>query len=314
MSSSSEIREAARVLAPSVTPWAPDRTFDRTAFRREVTQELEFGLQGLSIFGTAGEGYAVTDAQFVEVTGVFVEEVRSAGLEPQVGVISLSLATMVQRVEEARAMGVRRFQISFPSWEPLTDSEVDDTFEELLGSFRDSEFLHYNVARAKRQLTGREYGRLARRHPNLVATKQSTDSMRQIAESLEAAPQLRHFFVDGGYAYGSLVGDCGLLPSLALCNLERLHQFVEAGKRGDTSALLRDQSELRQLTDGLIASVGTGPFIDGAYDKLLWRLHDPDFPDRLLPPYRGVPAGSLERFLIWIREHLPSWDPALGSE
>ena len=31
--------------------------------------------------------------------------------------------------------------------------------------------------------------------------------------------------------------------------------------------------------------VDGGPYIDGAYDKVLWKLHDPEFPLRLLPPY-----------------------------
>lgn len=266
------------------------------------------GFIDLYIFGTAGEGYAVSDAQFLEVTKAFVHEVRAGGGEPMVGVISLSTVTIIERIEAARAIGARRFQISLPSWAALNDGEIDHFFEEVLGSFRDLEFLHYNVARAKRQLTGPEYGRLAQRHPNLVATKQSGDSMRQIAGSLEAAPQLRHFFVDGGYAYGSLLGECGLLPSLAICNPERLRAFVEAGSAKDVATLLTMQGELRRLVDGIFEIVRV-PLIDGAFDKLIWKLHDPDFPLRLLPPYESARDDAATRFNEWIQRNVPAWAP-----
>ncbi|MEX0756536.1 MAG: dihydrodipicolinate synthase family protein, partial [Acidimicrobiia bacterium] len=208
------IRTEGKVLATSVIPWTEDWSFDEQRFRSQVRAQLAAGLTDLYIFGTAGEGHAVSDSQFATVTKAFVEEMRQGGGQPMVGVVSLSTTTVIERIQTARDLGVLRFQISMPSWAALGDGEVDVFFEDVLGSFRELEFLHYNVARAKRQLTGVEYGRLAARHRNLVATKQSGDSMRQIATSLEEAPQLRHYFVDGGYAYGSLIGDCGLLPSL----------------------------------------------------------------------------------------------------
>lgn len=303
------VRVEAKVLATSVVPWTVDHRFDSESFRSEVRAQLAAGLTDLYIFGTAGEGHAVSDAQFLEVASVFVDEVRAGGGEPMVGVISLSMSTIVERIERARSLGVRRFQLSLPSWAALGAGEAETFFEEVLGSFPDLEFLHYNVARAKRQLTADEYGALARRHPNLVATKQSGDSMRQIATSLEAAPQLRHYFVDGGFAYGSLVGDCGLLPSLALCNFERLHEYVAAGTHRDVDRVLTAQRQLRLLADGVRNTVGARPLIDGAYDKLVWKLHDRDFPLRLLPPYEAAPDQAAGLFAAWIEQHVPTWSP-----
>jgi len=41
--------------------------------------------------------------------------------------------------------------------------------------------------------------------------------------------------------------------------------------------------------------------MDGAFDKLLHRLHDPEFPLRLLPPYASATEADFLRF----RETLP---------
>lgn len=304
------VRTDAKVLATSVVPWTEDWRFDESRFRSQVRAQLAAGLTDLYVFGTAGEGYAVSDAQFAAVTTAFAEEMKDGGGRPMVGVVSLSTTTVIERIETARDLGIRRFQISMSSWAALGDGEIDVFFEEVLGSFRELEFLHYNVARAKRQLTDAEYGRLAARHPNLVATKQSGDSMRQIATSLEEAPQLRHYFVDGGYAYGSLIGDCGLLPSLAICNPERLHSYVADGESRNVDRLLATQRDLRTLADGLRETVGSRPMIDGAYDKVVWKLHDREFPLRLLPPYESAPDDAADRFASWIAYHVPSWSPS----
>ena len=62
-----------------------------------------------------------------------------------VGVISLSLPTIIERIERARQMGIRHFQISLPSWGALSDSELKTFFKETCGRFPDCSFLHYNL-------------------------------------------------------------------------------------------------------------------------------------------------------------------------
>ena len=49
--------------------------------------------------------------------------------------------------------------------------------------------------------------------------------------------------------------------------------------------------------------------IDGAYDKVLWWLHDPRFPLRLLPPYQAAEPSAAEAFLRYLRQELPHWAP-----
>jgi hypothetical protein len=60
------------------------------------------------------------------------------------------------------------------------------------------------------------------------------------------------------------------------------------------------------ITREFMRCLGDG-HIDGAYDKALWRLHDPRFPLRLLPPYTGVDAEAVDRFAAWLRTNYPRW-------
>jgi dihydrodipicolinate synthase/N-acetylneuraminate lyase len=296
-------------MATAVVPWTEDWQLDEPAFRRELEGLLAAGYRHIYTFGTAGEGYAVDDAQFLAITRVYADAVRAGGVEPMVGLISLSLPTIVARIEAARDLGVRQFQISLPSWGALESDEVERFFEQVLGRFTDCKFLHYNLLRTKRLITPEEYGALAATYPNLVATKNSTDSMTRVRDLLEQAPHLCHFLGETGYAYGSQIGSCGLLISIASTNAATARAYFDAGRARDAALVWRLESELRQIGRALVKAVGAGTFIDGAYDKVLWRLHDPKFPLRLLPPYHAAPPESADLLADYLREHLPHWAP-----
>jgi dihydrodipicolinate synthase/N-acetylneuraminate lyase len=235
---------------------------------------------------------------------------RAAGAEPMVGVISLSTTSIIDRIARARDMGVRRFQISLPSWGALSERELFAFFRQTCGRFPDCQFLHYNLMRTKRLVTPREYARLAEEHPNLVATKNSTDDMGRIEELILLAPQLQHFLTETGYAYGSLFGECGLLGSVATLNWSSAREFLEAGRRRDVETLMALLRELNPLTRELIRLAGSEAHMDGAFDKMFCRMHDPRFPLRLLPPYEGASEETFARFAALLREKYPRWVPA----
>jgi dihydrodipicolinate synthase/N-acetylneuraminate lyase len=279
-------------------------------FRHQVTHLAGHGTKHLYVFGTAGEGYAVTDRQFDQITGVFIDAMRQADAEPMVGVISLSLGTIVERIARARELGARLFQISLPAWGALSEDELFNFFRLTCGAFPDCQFLHYNLLRTKRLVTPGEYARLAREHPNLVATKNSTDSMVRVRELMTEAPELTHFLDENGFTYGSQIGECGLLASLATTNWDSARAFFEAGLGGDVATLLRMQQELCAVTRELIEMATETAHIDGAFDKLLWRLHDRRFPLRLLPPYVAASEECFERFARRLASAYPRWSPA----
>jgi hypothetical protein len=192
----------------------------------------------------------------------------------------------------------------------LAENEVRAFFDAVLGRFEDCQFLHYNLLRTKRLVTAAEYAAIAGEHPNLVATKNSTDSMSRVRELLDQAPMLQHFLNERGFAYGSLIGECGLLISVAATNLKRGLRYFEAGRTRDVESLLSMEGELSRI-GGTLAQLASGGSdrIDGAYDKVLWQLHDRRFPLRLLPPYQGARAGAAEQLADYLRQHFPQWAP-----
>ncbi|MBX7207942.1 MAG: dihydrodipicolinate synthase family protein [Verrucomicrobiaceae bacterium] len=297
------------ILATCCVPWREDFTFDEALFRAQVRHLIAGGISDLYTFGTAGEGYAVTERQFDEITRVFLDETQIDGVQTMTGLISLSLPTIVERIGRARDMGARRFQISLPSWGKLSDAEVDVFFRETCGRFPDCEFLHYNLLRTHRILTPAEYGVLARRHPNLVATKNSTTDIDRLRGLLAEAPQLQHFITEGGFAEAAMMGECGFLISLANTKPSLGRAYFEAGKRREKAFLEPVQRESAEIIAELLAFAKTEAHMDGAFDKMFLRLHLPGFPLRLLPPYAGVSEATMERFARLLAEKYPRWSP-----
>jgi dihydrodipicolinate synthase/N-acetylneuraminate lyase len=266
------------------------------------------GTKHLYVFGTAGEGYAVSEEQFDTVARVFCEEMQAADADPMVGVISLSLPTMLNRIERSADRGIRTFQIALPSWGALSDQELRTFFREVCGGFPECRFVHYNLPRAKRMLTAAEYGEIAERHSNLVGTKNCTDSLSFVSSLLHEAPQLQHFLTETGYLYGCLFGECGILASL-VTGWSRLHEIFAAGKQRDVARYPAFVTECALYTQLLFDCVGDAR-IDGAYDKIFARVLVPDFPLRLLPPYDGTPDPLFDEFVSMLRNRLPAWLPS----
>lgn len=303
------LRQPPTILATCCVPWKEDFSFAEDIFRRSVRLLAENLTPDLYVFGTAGEGYAVTDAQFAQVCRAFWAETHRAGARPMVGAISLSLGTIIERIAGARDMGFRRFQISLPSWGALNDTELRRFFAEVCGRFTDCEFLHYNLLRTKRLVTAAEYAELAARHPNLVATKHGTDSPAMVETLLRQATGLTHFITEKGFAHAALLGSCGLLISVGSMNFATGQALFAAGGRQDAAALARFAAEASTIVEILLKHAQSVTHMDGAYDKLFCRVHDPDFPLRLLPPYSAITDSMFESIAREIGKRTPSWLP-----
>src|SRR5437899_2096581 len=131
------------ILATAVIPWDEQGEFIEDLFRHEVRTLSATLTKHLYVFGTAGEGFAVSDRQFERIVKVFSDEMRKCEAEPMVGIISLSLSTFLDRIRWCRDLGVRHFQISLPSWGALNEREVFEFFGRVCGGFRDCQFVHY---------------------------------------------------------------------------------------------------------------------------------------------------------------------------
>jgi dihydrodipicolinate synthase/N-acetylneuraminate lyase len=289
------------VLATCVIPWDRKFRFQEDTFRNHVRLVSEHMTKHLYIFGTAGEGYAVTDPMFREIATVFYDQAQRSNVTPMLGVISHSLGTVIERVEFGLIMGYRQFQISFPSWGIVSDTERDVFFREICGRFPQGKFLHYNVSRSGRVLMGAEYGRLAGRHRNLVAIKFTSSKRSVVHEIVRGANPVQCFLTEPAYVLAREIATCGLLVSLSGVRLELPRRFIEAQK-AELSSLGRLAMKIDGLLEDCVGATSPAAHMDGAYEKLIARAHGARLPLRLLPPFEGANEEGSRRFLKGLRE------------
>jgi dihydrodipicolinate synthase/N-acetylneuraminate lyase len=295
------------ILISCEIPWDDDEKFLEEIFRQQVRHSLAAGFRHVYIFGTAGEGYAVDLSRFREIVKVFREETAIEGVHAQVGVIALSVAQFRERLAIAYEQGFREFQISLPCWGALNDTELRKFFRDVCGIYPDAKFLHYNLARTKRVLTGAEYRRIADEVPNLVATKNTGTTVYGTMDLMQQAPELQHFFGEAMFPTGCLHGECSLLSSFGPLFPSQTHRLFEYGRTHQWDKLFPFQAEYLSAVEEVIAPLRRKPLIDGAYDKALVRLAGVPMPLRLLSPYESFPEEIFEECQRILREKYAHW-------
>ena len=301
------------ILVSCEIPWNENEELLEDVFRKELRHVLKH-FNHLYIFGTAGEGYAVDTRRFTQITQIFFEEtLGNPGLDdvyPMVGVIGLSTANVLERLTTAYDIGFRTFQISLPAWSALNDSELITFFKDVCDAFPDCQFLHYNLPRTKRVLTGKDYARILQAVPNLVATKNTGGGLLKVSDLLKHAPQLQHFLSEEGYANGCQMAECSILSAFGPMTPDKVWELFEAGRKKDIEKLIPLQHGFHHLLHDILGPLLSQGKMDGAYDKILKRLGGlEDMPLRLLSPYQGFTeedyAAAKKRFY----NQFPDWTP-----
>ena len=297
------------LLCAACVPWTEDHQLDVPLFREGVRLLCRQGAGSIYLFGTAGEGYAVNREQYLQIVTEFMDEIRHyPQVIPMVGVISMSMTETVERIRMAGALGVRYFQISFPSWGAVSNEEAVGFFKAVCGAFPDYRFMHYNNAlRSRKRLTPKDYKRLVEEIPNLVAVKFIAPSFGEIQTFAALDLPIRVFFLEYAYGYGSMTyNQFGYLASITNCSYPMMRAYFEAGKAQDWKTIAKIHQDFPAVYDALFTNC-PGDKIDSAYDKLFVQFSIPEFPARILPPYEGFSQQQVENFKKELKQKLPHW-------
>lgn len=303
-----EKRYPRTVLSTVCIPWKDDLSFDEAVFRKTVQAVMAQNVKAIYLFGTAGEGYAVDQAQYTEIVSVFADEtLRVEGVMPMVGVISLSMSEMIRRIEIGCALGIRDFQISFPSWGALTDDEVYTFFHSVCDQFPDCRFMHYNNGgRSKKMLQYQHYKRLADEIPNLVAVKYMSDSIEDIVNIMRSELPIQFILSEYGYGLGSLMGECGMLFSSVSMHYPTAWKLFQAGVDKDVPAIMELERQVA-VSQEVLFETCTGQVMNAAYDKVYFKAGIPETPLSLYPPYKGFSQEQYDNFIRVMKQRLPEW-------
>jgi dihydrodipicolinate synthase/N-acetylneuraminate lyase len=287
-------------------PWDPTYNIQEDAFRRAISHcEQLTGL--LYIGGTAGEGYALDRERFVEVLRIFSDQITRSPEWAAAGIISTSTLEMKKRIEIAGNLGFSCVQISLPCWAAPVGDEIISFFDDILSTFPEIKFMHYNRRIGGVYVQASQYKEICALHENLVAAKIVTDSIWDADSLMKEELPLELFFTNASFAYASMQGPCSLLAAIETVSHPFARKFFYAAQQKDFNQLFSMNRRLRALTSNLLSLYQNGAHIDGAFDKIYHKLVDQRFPLRLLPPYRGADDEIFTSFKRCIAEFFPEF-------
>jgi len=266
-------------------PWDQDGSFLPDLFRGAVGKLVREGCDGLYLFGTSGEGYAVSDDEFAQIVDVFVDATAQFAGFLQVGCFGLSSDQVKRRCRIAAQCGLQGVQITLPFWKELNDEELERYFTDVCGSLPELSFLLYNNPRSKRRLTGKELEALHRVTPNLHGAKTGSGTWLDFFELITESPSLRHFVTEPAFFFCHRLGAAGLIPSSNYALPEDARAYYEAVVAGDLNTAAPLHAKIMRLLHRTAVPLVEKGYIDGAVDKAYARIGRMDIPLNMKSPY-----------------------------
>lgn len=190
-----------------VTPFQQDGSIDDTALRNLVTWQIESGIDFLVPCGTTGETPTLTHDEWLHVIDTTIEV--AAGRVPIVaGATSNATHEAAAKAQELAARpGVNAILTASPYYNKPTQEGQYRHFKAIAEAVGDKPVILYNVpGRTSANLEPATLARLAE-ITNIVAVKEASGNMTQIAEAISSVPET--FLVFSG-------DDAVTLPVIAL--------------------------------------------------------------------------------------------------
>jgi 4-hydroxy-tetrahydrodipicolinate synthase len=190
-----------------VTPFHQDGSIDDAALRNLVTWQIESGIDFLVPCGTTGETPTLNHDEWLHVIDTTIEV--AAGRVPIVaGATSNATHDAVEKAKELAARpGVSAILTASPYYNKPTQEGQYRHFKAIAEAVGDKPIVLYNVpGRTAANIEPATVVRLAE-IPNIIAVKEASGNMTQIAEVINSVPE--HFLVFSG-------DDAVTLPVIAL--------------------------------------------------------------------------------------------------
>jgi 4-hydroxy-tetrahydrodipicolinate synthase len=170
------------VVVPILTPIDKSEKIDEAAMRRMVNYVIRGGVDGLLLYGSNGEFFAIDDdEEFKRGIDIALSEIK--GRVPlYIGIGSITTRKCIIRAEMAAEKSVQGISLLQPMFLSPCDDNLYDHFAAIAGSVRDLPVLLYNNPRAGYGISPALITRLNRDIDNIVGVKDSSGNMNILTE------------------------------------------------------------------------------------------------------------------------------------
>jgi dihydrodipicolinate synthase/N-acetylneuraminate lyase len=204
-------------------------------------------VDGIYTTDSDGEFYAIELDEFRQLARTFGQAMEAAGVDAVMGVTWSSTQGVVDRLKAARDAGIPNAHVGYPMFMPMAKSDVDRFWDDLACAVPESRWIHYAHPRCGPTMTGADYTRIARQHPEqLIGTKLGTVSIVEITEIITHSPQLAHFSVDPFLAPATLLGAKGNYSYWVNTMPRWMRRYMDTCLAGDWAAAMAFHNKLNE--------------------------------------------------------------------
>jgi dihydrodipicolinate synthase/N-acetylneuraminate lyase len=244
------------VVVPMITPFTPGGGIDVPAVGRIVDHLVGGRVAGIFPLGTTGEAASIHDSDRL----VLVEEtVKAVNRRATVyaGIPSNCFRESLEAAVAYKQLGADAVVAHMPSYYPLSDADIEAYFQRLADGVP-LPLVLYNIPVTTHHSIALDSLDKLRKHPNIVAIKDSSGDRARLTEMLKRTGGRDGFPVLLGssstFTHGLKLGGVGLVPSGAHLVPDKYQAMFEAAMNGKWDEVERLQTD----TDAAIA-----PYIKG---------------------------------------------------
>ncbi|MBE6067830.1 MAG: 4-hydroxy-tetrahydrodipicolinate synthase [Clostridium lundense] len=243
-----------------VTPFTEDLEVDYAKLRELIDFQIENGTDSIIICGTTGEASTLTHEEHLECIRVCVEHVNKR-VPVIAGTGSNCTKTAIYLSQEAEKSGVDALLVVTPYYNKATQNGLKVHFTAIANSVNIPIILYNVPSRTGCNILPETAVSLAKEVSNIVAIKETTENMSQVAKLMKLADGCIDLYSGNDDQVIPLLslGGKGVISVVANVAPKLTHDMVVKYLEGDTSGALKIQLDLLDLADAMFCEVNPIP-------------------------------------------------------
>lgn len=254
------------IITPLVMPFNDDGSVDSESLASLVRFQVENGIHGLFLFGSSGEGPALTESQRIRALKV-VSDAVGAARPVLVGVGDNSTARVIERAKQAAEFGASGLVVTAPFYHVNSQCEIMEHFASVRAAV-DLPVYAYDVpVLVKARIEPSTVMKLARDN-TIAGVKDSSGDMSGLRQIILGTRDIGGFSVFTGMELlvdaAVLMGASGAVAGLANVAPREYVELYNACTLGEWEQAVEIQNRLTRLFEIVYVGVSGGGFASGA--------------------------------------------------
>ena len=272
---------------------------DFPRLEKEIDILISSSPEGIYSNGTAGEFYAQTEDEFLQISECLAAKCEQAGIPFQIGVSHMSAQISLERLIRIRHLRPGAIQVILPDWFPVSMEEAVLFMKQMEEAAEGIPLVLYNPPHAKRILSPCQWKEIKRKVPSLIGVKVSDQNRDPdwYKEVKEHTAGISVFIPGHHLATGIAYGTHGTYSNMVCLNPFAAHKWYELIRCDPEKGLELEQRIQTFMQTQITPFITEMNYPNHACDRFMVQVGGwMDIGEgQLRWPYRSIPQKYIEK-------------------